>query len=394
MINGKPQADYEKILADNGMPVTEEQARAEFEAIVQSEGLITNTSRMSPFWRLITAIVTRPVMWLKDALVNVVMKNLFLATAEGFFLDIFAWAVNLTRKEATPASGVIRFIKSDISRPVTVPADTLIQTERINGVIYTLKTRQATLIPEDIAGMSVDVIAEDTGAGFNLAPGYYRILPVAVDGIDAVENEENWLTVPGADEESDNELRDRVRNQFNLAGAYHTDAVYRGLIAGVAGISADRIYFLHDAPRGPGTANAYIMLDAGIASEPFIDSVNSFITDEGHHGHGDDLRCFAMPETHHDLTVTLWLYAAMNLNEEEIQLLKHNTGNLIRCAFRENSDYDVQKTWPYSRFSMSRLGEELHLHFPAIESVAFSLPDIISDLDIPRLNQLTIEVAE
>lgn len=394
MINGKPQADYEKILADNGMPVTEEQARAEFEAIVQSEGLITNTSRMSPFWRLITAIVTRPVMWLKDALVNVVMKNLFLATAEGFFLDIFAWAVNLTRKEATPASGVIRFIKSDISRPVTVPADTLIQTERINGVIYTLKTRQATLIPEGIAGMSVDVIAEDTGAGFNLAPGYYRILPVAVDGIDAVENEENWLTVPGADEESDNELRDRIRNQFNLAGAYHTDAVYRGLIAGVAGISADRIYFLHDAPRGPGTANAYIMLDAGIASEPFIDSVNSFITDEGHHGHGDDLRCFAMPETHHDLTVTLWLYAAMNLNEEEIQLLKHNSGNLIRCAFRENSDYDVQKTWPYSRFSMSRLGEELHLHFPAIESVAFSLPDIISDLDIPRLNQLTIEVAE
>lgn len=394
MINGKPQADYEKILADNGMPVTEEQARAEFEAIVQSEGLITNTSRMSPFWRLITAIVTRPVMWLKDALVNVVMKNLFLATAEGFFLDIFAWAVNLTRKEATPASGVIRFIKSDISRPITVPADTLIQTERINGVIYTLKTRQATLIPEGIAGMSVDVIAEDAGAGFNLAPGYYRILPVAVDGIDAVENEENWLTVPGADEESDNELRDRVRNQFNLAGAYHTDAVYRGLIAGVAGISADRIYFLHDAPRGPGTANAYIMLDAGIASEPFIDSVNNFITDEGHHGHGDDLRCFAMPETHHDLTVTLWLYAAMNLNEEEIQLLKHNSGNLIRCAFRENSDYDVQKTWPYSRFSMSRLGEELHLHFPAIESVAFSLPDIISDLDIPRLNQLTIEVAE
>ncbi|EFH7152480.1 hypothetical protein DWH62_04415 [Escherichia coli] len=394
MINGKPQADYEAILADNGMPVTEEQARAEFEAIVQHEGLITNTSRMSPFWRLITAIVTRPVMWLKDALVNVVMKNLFLATAEGFFLDIFAWAVNLTRKEATPASGVIRFIKSDISRPVTVPADTLIQTERINGVIYTLKTRQVTLIPEGIAGMSVDVIAEDAGAGFNLAPGYYRILPVAVDGIDAVENEENWLTVPGADEESDDELRDRVRNQFNLAGAYHTDAVYRGLIAGVAGISADRIYFLHDAPRGPGTANAYIMLDAGIASEPFIDSVNSFITDEGHHGHGDDLRCFAMPETHHSLTVTLWLYAALNLNEEEISLLKHNTENLIRCAFRENSDYDVQKTWPYSRFSMSRLGEELHLHFPAIESVAFSLPDIISDLDIPRLNQLTIEVAE
>lgn len=39
MINGKPTADYERILADNGMPVTEEQARAEFEAIVKDEGL-------------------------------------------------------------------------------------------------------------------------------------------------------------------------------------------------------------------------------------------------------------------------------------------------------------------------------------------------------------------
>lgn len=53
---------------------------------------------MSPFWRLITAITTKPVMWLKDALVNVVMKNLFLADASGVFVDVFAWAVNLQRK--------------------------------------------------------------------------------------------------------------------------------------------------------------------------------------------------------------------------------------------------------------------------------------------------------
>ncbi|HHI2379261.1 TPA: baseplate J/gp47 family protein, partial [Escherichia coli] len=138
MINGKPTADYERILADNGMPVTEEQARAEFEAIVKDEGLITNTSRMSPFWRLITAITTKPVMWLKDALVNVVMKNLFLADASGVFVDVFAWAVNLQRKAATHAAGVIRFTKNDIDRAVTVPAGTQIQTERINGVIYTL----------------------------------------------------------------------------------------------------------------------------------------------------------------------------------------------------------------------------------------------------------------
>ncbi|QHR35596.1 baseplate J/gp47 family protein [Escherichia coli] len=351
MINGKPTADYERILADNGMPVTEEQARAEFEAIVKDEGLITNTSRMSPFWRLITAITTKPVMWLKDALVNVVMKNLFLADASGVFVDVFAWAVNLQRKAATHAAGVIRFTKNDIDRAVTVPAGTQIQTERINGVIYTLTVVRDTVIPAGTPSMNIDVSAEQAGAGFNLAPGYYRILPVAIDGIAGVENDENWLTTP------------------------------------------DRIYFLHDAPRGPGTANAYILLDTGIASEPFVDAVNAFINDEGHHGHGDDLRCFSMPETRHTLTVTLWLYATLNLSDEEIQMLLRNVENLVRCAFRENSDYDVQKTWPYSRFSMSRLGEEIHQVFPQVESVTFSLPDILSDLAVPRLESLTVEVS-
>ncbi|EEP89618.1 hypothetical protein ykris0001_44830 [Yersinia kristensenii ATCC 33638] len=340
------------------MPVTQEQARAEFDLVAKDEGIITNTSRMSPFWRLVTTITTTPVMWLKDALVKVVMKNLFLASAEGVFVDVFAWAVNLQRKAATPAGGTIRFTKQDIALAVTVPAGTQIQTERINGVIYTLTTLSDTLIPAGVLSQSIAVTAEHAGAGFNLAPGYYRILPTAIEGIASVENDENWLATPGANEESDDELRDRIRNQFNLAGAYHIDAVYRGLMARVAGISADRIYFEHDAPRGPGTANAYILLDTGIASAPFVDTINDHIMVQGYHGHGDDLRAFALPETRHDLTVTLYLYASLNLNDEDTLTLCRNVGNLVRCAFRENSDYEVQKTWPYSRFSMSRLGRK------------------------------------
>ncbi|HDL7645874.1 TPA: baseplate J/gp47 family protein [Yersinia enterocolitica] len=392
MINGKPQVDYERILADHGMPVTQEQARAEFDTVAKDEGIVTNTSRMSPFWRLVTAITTTPAMWLKDALVKVVMKNLFLASAEGVFVDVFAWAVNLQRKAATPAGGTIRFTKQDAALAVTVPAGTQIQTERINGVIYTLTTLTDTLIPAGVLSQSIAVTAEHAGAGFNLAPGYYRILPTAIEGITSVENDENWLTTPGANEESDDELRDRIRNQFNLAGAYHIDAVYRGLMASVAGISADRIYFEHDAPRGPGTANAYILLDSGVASAPFIDTINDHIMMQGYHGHGDDLRAFALPETRYDLTVTLYLYASLNLNDEDTFTLQCNVSNLVRCAFRENSDYEVQKTWPYSRFSMSRLGEEIHQHFHEVESVTFSLPDIQSELAVPRLNLLRVEV--
>ncbi|AVE37636.1 baseplate J/gp47 family protein [Klebsiella aerogenes] len=388
----KPQVDFEEVLKDSGMPITEEEVQARFNAIVTDEGLITNTSRMSPFWRLVTAIVTAPVMWLKDALIAVVLTNMYVATAGGKMLRLLAWAVNVTAKPATAAEGVIRFFKTDAKATTTVKAGTLVQTERINGRVYVLATVADVVIPSGVASALVAVKATGTGGAYNLAPGYYRILPVAVDGISQVASEEDWLTKPGADEESDDELRERCRNQFNLVGNYHTDAVYRSMIAQVAGLSIDRIFFEHEAPRGPGTANSYLLLDTGVASAPFIDAVNDYINTQGHHGHGDDMQCFAMPETRHDLAVSVYVPSVSNMTNDEVNALKSGVENLIRCAFRENADFDVKKTWPYSRFSFSQLGRELHRAFPQTDSIEFSLRDITSGLDVPRLNSLTVSL--
>ncbi|ELY4156296.1 baseplate J/gp47 family protein [Cronobacter dublinensis] len=388
----KPQVDFEEVVKASGMPVTKEALRERFNGIVQEEGLITNTSNMSPFWRLITAIVTTPVLWLKDVLVGTVLANMFVATASGQMLRLLAWAVNVTAKPATAAQGVIRFYKADAGAVVTVKAGTLIQTERINGTVYELATTADFTIASAVASALIPVQATATGGAFNLAPGYYRILPVAVDGISHAVNEADWLTVPGADEESDDELRERCRNQFNLVGNYHTDAVYRSMIASVAGLSIDRIFFEHEAPRGPGTANAYLLLDTGVTSDPFIEAVNDYITTQGHHGHGDDMQCFAMPETRHTLAVTLYVRNLANLTDEEQSALRTGAENLIRCAFRENNEFDVKKTWPFSRFSFSNLGRELHRQFAAIDSLAFSLTDIVSGLSVPRLDTLTVRL--
>ncbi|WP_416777195.1 baseplate J/gp47 family protein [Xenorhabdus budapestensis] len=388
----KPTMDYEKVLRDSGMPTTEADISKAFAQVVDEAGLITNTSRMSPFWRLINTIVTRPVLWLKDALINVTLKNMYLATASGAWLDMFAWGVNLKRKPASAAQGVIRFYKAAGASAVTVPAGTVIQTERINGEIYRVSTTESTVIADGVPSALLPVTAEAAGGAFNLAPGYFRILPVAVSGIARVQNEEGWLLAPGADAESDDDLRDRCRNQYNLVGNYHTDAVYRGMIATVAGLSIDRIFFLHDAPRGAGTANAYLLLDSGVISQPFIEVVNDYITHQGHHGHGDDMQCLPMPETQHDLAVTLFVVSLANYSNEQIATLKRDVENLIRCAFRENSQYGVKKTWPYSRFSFSSLGREIHREFSEIESLTFSLGDILSDLSVPRLKTLSVEV--
>ena len=390
----KPEVDFNEVVKKSGMPTTAEELRTQFNAIAAEEGLITNTSRMSPFWRLITAIVTTPVLWLKDVLISTVLANMFVATASGQLLRLLAWAVNVTPKPAVAAQGVIRFYKTDARAVVTVKAGTLIQTERINGVVYELETTADLTITADTASALIPVTASATGGAWNLAPGYYRILPVAVAGISRVVNEDDWLTTPGADEESDDELRERCRNQFNLVGNYHTDAVYRSMIASVAGLSIDRIYFEHDAPRGPGTANAYLLLDTGVISQPFIEAVNDHITGQGHHGHGDDMQCFPLPETLHQLNVTVYVENLANLAVDEYTALQSGVENLIRSAFRENSDFDVKRTWPYDRFSFSNLGRELHRAYAVIDSLAFSLADIVSDLNVPRLSDLTVELKD
>ncbi|MBU9848069.1 baseplate J/gp47 family protein [Rahnella ecdela] len=388
----KPTVDFEQVLRDSGMPTTEAEIDTEFKAIVKDENYVTNTSRMSPFWRLIQKIVSTPVLWLKDVLVQVVLTNMFVATATGPMLRLLAWAVNIEAKPASAAAGVIRFYKTTAANAVTINAGTLIQTERINGVVYGLSVNRDVTLPAGVESGLIDVTATGNGTGYNLAPGYYRILPIAVAGIASVVNEDDWLTTPGADEETDDELRDRTRNQFNLVGNYHTDAIYRSMIASVVGLSVDRIFFLHDAPRGPGTANAYLLLDSGETSQPFIDAVNDYINSQGHHGHGDDLQCFAMPDTTHTLAVTVYVLSKENMTAEELAELQSGVTNLIRCAFRENANYEVKKTWPYARFSFSNLGRELHKTFPVIDSLSFSLADIISELSVPRLAGLTVEI--
>ncbi|ENO0813137.1 TPA: baseplate J/gp47 family protein [Enterobacter hormaechei] len=388
----KPNVDFEQVLNESGMPSTEAEIAAVFKKTVEAEGFVTNTSRMSPFWRLISKIVTTPVIWLRDALINVVLRNMFVATATGSMLRLLAWAVNIEAKPASPAAGVLRFYKQNAEDEVVIPAGTVVQTERINGMVYSLAVTEDTTLPEGVESGLVSVAATGSGSGYNLAPGYYRILPVAVAGIASAVNEEDWLVTPGANEETDDELRDRVRNQFNLVGSYHTDAIYRSMIAGVVGLSVDRIFFLHDAPRGPGTANAYLLLDSGEASQPFIDAVNDYVNSQGHHGHGDDMQCFAMPETSHTLAVTVYVESIENMEPEALSALKSNITNLIRCAFRENADYDVKKTWPYARFSFSNLGREIHKMFPVVDSLSFSLSDIVSELSVPRLAGLTVEI--
>lgn len=386
--------DFKQALADSGIPTTDAALKAAWEAEVLAQGSkLSNTSAYSPFWRVITALVTKPVLWLLTFVSDTVLPNFFVKTAEKAWLDMLAWAVNVERKAPTKAIGTLLFSRATTAGEFEVPIGTRVQSASINGHVYELVTTAAASFVEGESQLQIPARALEAGSGYNLAPGYYAILPVPVPGVVQVVNLDGWLATPGSDSEPDDQLRLRVRNQFSAVNQWHTDAVYRALIAAFPGVSPNGVFFEHGAPRGPGSANAYVLFEAGVPADTYLAQINAKIMNEGNHGHGDSMLVLVMPETLHSVSLQVWPVANLTLAQRAD--LKTDIGLFIRAAFRESTDRDYAPTltWPQSRFSFSRLTEELHEQFPGIDSLKFSNDDILSSLDIPRLQSLQVVFA-
>lgn len=388
-----PTIDFAKIVEAAGIPTTEDGWKALFKQDVEAEGsIIANDSPYSPFWRLITAIIAKPATWIVNkVMIGVILPNLFLLTAnDDGFIEAKAWEHDLTRKTDSKAKGKVRFNRAASSGPsLLIPAATVIQTDAINGTVYRVLTVDDVILPQNSLSVLVPVIAENAGAAYNLGAGYLHILPESVTGIGSVTNEAEWLDELGSDRETNDDLKLRTRNAFTAAAPWHIDAVYRAILTERAGLDTDNVYFEHDAPRGPGTANAYILLDTGEPSAAMLSDLNQYVMDKGFHGHGDNLLVLAMPGV--DVTVGVTVYPYSYLLEAEVDTLLADIENFIRCAFRENTDYTATRTEPFIRFSFSKLGQELHRQFAGIESLNWHQIDITSANNVPRLTALTIE---
>ena len=110
------------MIRESGMPVTEKDMLAKWNELNQGEGsLIRNDSKYSPFWRLITAIVTTPARWLVNLLIEHVLPNTFLRFASGVYLDVYAWGVSLARKPSGFARGRVVFTRAGLGHNRNFP---------------------------------------------------------------------------------------------------------------------------------------------------------------------------------------------------------------------------------------------------------------------------------
>lgn len=148
---------------------------------------------------------------------NAACNNKMLAFATGDALDALGDRFGVERLEPTAATGIFRFTLTEVQpEDVTIPAGTQVTT---NGDIYFATNEEAVIAAGDL---TVDVECSCTTAG--TVGNDYIIGSVAqiVDLITYVKSAVNITqTAGGSDEETDDELRERIRlsnSKYSTAG--------------------------------------------------------------------------------------------------------------------------------------------------------------------------------
>ncbi|CCK75057.1 conserved hypothetical protein, phage-related [Oleispira antarctica RB-8] len=384
------QQNYASSMESAGIPTTEAALKNKFDQMATAEGLVfKNENDRGAWWRWLKNIAVDPVLWMIRFVITQVIPNQFVKTASGQYLDVLGWGYDLERYTANKAQGLIKFVRASSGSNLTIPVNTWIRTTSINGAVYRVKAIEEGVFATDDLYIWVKVEAEKTGLAYNLADDYYIILEEPISGITSVTNEFDWLTLPGRDLEDDDSFRSRFRGQFASVSDFHVTSVYKTMIANNIGIAHDRIFIDYTlAPRGPGSANAYVLFDLETPAQSYLDNVNSYIRDEGNHGFGDDMLVLAVPESLHDVSLKVWL--PVNVQGDQAAALFENIEQMIRSAFRENNNFDVIQTQPFARFSKARLAGSILKKYTNVVSVEFDGGDIVSKQDIPKLSSLTI----
>lgn len=179
-----------------------------------------------------------------------ILRQMFPVTAEGTYLDEHAAQRNIIRKTATKASGRVTFITTaEEHGDIIIPAGTVICT---NGDMKQFVTDDEAVIEAESQSCNTSVTAAEAGSAYNVAANTIEIIVTPVIGVDAVSNPSRFTG--GSDAESDEELRERIKDSYVNISNGTNEAYYRSVAMSVSGVySASAV----GRARGAGTINVY-----------------------------------------------------------------------------------------------------------------------------------------
>ena len=197
--------------------------------------------------------------------------------ATGTWLDLHADGVSLTRRAATKAVGLVRFTRTagQNGANINIPAGRIVRTLPDGaGEVYRYTNPAAAVLPAGADHVDVPVEAESYGAAANASAGQICELVTPVSGVASVSNAADWLTSEGANQETDAQLGERYRLQWQGNNGC-TKYAYMAWALSVPGVTSVSILDRH--PRGQGTVDVVVRGADVLPTSSLLDEVRAAI---------------------------------------------------------------------------------------------------------------------
>ena len=263
-------------ILDEVIPVPDPDAKmAEMKESLEENGFkVTKWGTGAVFYWLTRICVQIHIELLK--LARVILNNMFIRHAEGKWLELKAAEFSKSRKAAIKTQGYITINRSNTDTALTITKGHIFKTKPdASGTELKYYAVADALIPADTKTGKVLVEAEKAGTQYNVSENQITVSMIYLEGIENITNDQDWIYLEGADEESYSSLRTRTLGSWEELSVNTTAGKLKSVVESLPGVMCAYVDDQH--PRGQGTVDVIVIGTAGAASAELIQQAQQAI---------------------------------------------------------------------------------------------------------------------
>ena len=263
-------------ILDEVIPVPDPDAKmAEMKESLEENGFkVTKWGTGAVFYWLTRICVQIHIELLK--LARVILNNMFIRHAEGKWLELKAAEFSKSRKAAIKTQGYITINRSNTDTALTITKGHIFKTKPdASGTELKYYAVADALIPAGTKTGKVLVEAEKAGTQYNVSENQITVSMIYLVGIENITNDQDWIYLEGADEESYSSLRTRTLGSWEELSVNTTAGKLKSVVESLPGVMCAYVDDQH--PRGQGTVDVIVIGTAGAASAELIQQAQQAI---------------------------------------------------------------------------------------------------------------------
>ena len=263
-------------ILDEVIPVPDPDAKmAEMKESLEENGFkVTKWGTGAVFYWLTRICVQIHIELLK--LARVILNNMFIRHAEGKWLELKAAEFSKSRKAAIKTQGYITINRSNTDTALTITKGHIFKTKPdASGTELKYYAVADALIPAGTKTGKVLVEAEKAGTQYNVSENQITVSMIYLEGIENITNDQDWIYLEGADEESYSSLRTRTLGSWEELSVNTTAGKLKSVVESLPGVMCAYVDDQH--PRGQGTVDVIVIGTAEAASAELIQQAQQAI---------------------------------------------------------------------------------------------------------------------